>query len=94
MHHDDPVFYDGTQEWLKAGEEVNVVSFVRRHGNRAVFVAANLRPEAAEFKPFGMGCSTKVDPKKQPMLAEGFKADASGVVHLDAYGFVVVELAH
>jgi hypothetical protein len=41
-----------------------------------------------------MGCSLKVDPKKQPMLAEGFKADASGVVHLDPYGFVVVELAH
>ena len=89
MHHDDPVFYDGTQEWLKAGEEVNVVSFVRRHGNRAVFVAANLRPEPAAFIP---EVGIRIDNTKKPLLAENFKAEAEGKIHLGPYGFVVQEL--
>ena len=42
------------------------------------------------------GCTTPdgmtIDPKKKPMLAEGFTADSHGVVRLGAYGFVVVEL--
>ena len=89
MHHDDPVFYDGTQEWLKAGEEVNVVSFVRRHGNRAVFIAANLRPEPAAFMP---EVGIRIDNTKKPLLAENFKAEAEGKIRLGPYGFVVQEL--
>ncbi len=92
MHHDDPVFYDGTHEWVTAGERAGVISFVRRLGDRAVFVAANLTPKPVTFTPFGPESGKKVDPNKPPMLAEGFKADACGVVSLGAYGFVAVEL--
>ena len=88
LHHDDPVFYDGTHEWLKSSEKANCVSFVRRHGNRAVFVAANLRPAPAAFEPERV----KLDPTKKPILAENFKADPDGKVHLGPYGFIVVEL--
>ena len=88
LHHDDPVFYDGTHEWLKDGEKVNCVSFVRQHGNRAMFVAANLRPTPATFVP---GC-VSLDPQKKPILAENFKMDSGGKVHLGPYGFVVVAL--
>ena len=89
MHRDDPVFYDGTQEWLKAGEVVNVVSFVRRLGDRAVFVAANLRPERAAFMPEN---GVKIDGARKPLLDENFTLAPDGKVCLGPYGFVVQEL--
>ena len=88
LHHDDPVFYDGTQEWLKEGEKANVVSFVRRHGGRAVFVAANLRGTAAAFRPEGV----LLDASRSPILAEGFKVGADGLCRLGPWGFVAMEL--
>ena len=89
MHHDDPLFYDGSQEWLKAGEEKGVVSFVRRLRGRAVFVAANLSNEPVAFKPDG---NVRLDIANSPLLAERFKFDADGTCRLGAYGFVVMTL--
>lgn len=41
LRHDNPVFADGSQEWVTAGEAQGAVAFVRRLGDHAVFVAAN-----------------------------------------------------
>ena len=89
MHHDDPVFYDGTQEWITAGEKAGAIAFVRRKGDRAVFVSANLTPKPVSFKPEG---GVKLDSGKTPMLAEGFKAGEDGACRLAPYGFVAIEL--
>lgn len=51
LHHDDPVFYDGEMDWVTDGEAVGAVAFVRRLGERRVFVAANLTGKDAAFKP-------------------------------------------
>ena len=60
--------------------------------DKAVFVTANLPPKPMAFTPFGPESGVKIDPKKTPMLAEGFTADAHGVVSLAPYGFVAIEL--
>jgi len=89
LHHDDPVFWDGSQEWLKAGEGVNVVSFVRRQGNRAVFVAANLGNTPAAYTP---ETSVRFDDSMHPILSEGFERRADGTLAFAPYGYVTVEL--
>ncbi len=88
LHHDDPLFYAGTQEWVTNGEKNNVVAFVRRHGGRAVFVAANLRPADAAFVPQGV----KFDHVKKPILAENVTVENDGTCRFDGYGFMVQEL--
>ena len=90
LHHDDPVFYDGTQEWLTSGEGANVVSFVRRCGSRAVFVAANLKDTPAAYTPEP---SVRLDDSKRPVLAEGFERRDDGTLAFAPYGYVAVELA-
>ena len=87
LRHDDPVFYDGTQEWVTNGEAKNVVAFVRRHGDRAVFVAANLRPGTAEFIPDGVS----LDAGKKPLLSENVKVEKDGTCRFGAYGFIAQE---
>ena len=89
LRHENPVFADGTQEWITEGEEQGAVAFVRRLGDKAVFVAANLASKPVAFKP---GNGVALDASKKPMLSEGVKVDAGGTVHLGAYGFVVQEL--
>ena len=92
LRHENKVFADGSQEWVTAGEKAGAIAFVRRLGDKAVFVTANLTPKPMAFTPFSPESGVKIDPKKKPMLAEGFTADSHGVVRLGAYGFVVVEL--
>ena len=87
LHYEDPVFYDGTQEWVTNGEKKNVVAFVRRHGNRTVFVAANLRPKGAAFVPEGV----KLNSAKKPILSENVKVEQDGTCRFGAYGFIVQE---
>ena len=87
MRHEDPVFYDGTQEWVTNGEKDNVVAFVRRHGDRSVFVAANLRPTDASFVPDGV----KLDPKRRPMMSAFGSVGDDGSCRLGPYGFIVQE---
>ncbi len=87
LHREDPVFYDGTQEWVTNGEKKNVVAFVRRHGGRAAFVAANLRPTATAFIPKGV----TLDPAKMPVLSENVTVEKDGTCRFGAYGFIVQE---
>ena len=87
LHHDEPLFYDGTQEWVTNGEKMNVVAFVRRHGGRAAFVAANLRPTATAFVPEGV----MLDPAKKPILSENVTVESDGTCRFGAYGFIVQE---
>ena len=92
LRHENKVFADGSQEWVTAGEKAGAIAFVRRLGDKAVFVTANLTPKPMAFTPFSPESGVKIDPKKTPMLAEGFAADARGVVRLGPYGFVAMEL--
>ena len=87
LHREEPLFYDGTQEWVTNGERKNVVAFVRRHGGRAAFVAANLRPTATAFIPKGV----KLDPAKKPILSENVTVEKDGTCRFGAYGFIVQE---
>ena len=87
LRHDEPLFYDGTQEWVTNGEKKNVVAFVRRHAGRAVFVAANLRPTDTAFVPEGV----KLDPSKKPILSENVTVEQDGTCRFGAYGFIVQE---
>ena len=50
LRHENPVFADGTQEWVTGGESQGALAFVRRLGDKAVFVAANLTGKNVEFK--------------------------------------------
>ena len=86
------MFADGSQEWVTAGEKAGAIAFVRRLGDKAVFVTANLTPKPMAFTPFDPESGVKIDPKKAPMLAEGFTSDVGGVVRLAPYGFVAIEL--
>ena len=88
LHKEDPAFYDGTQEWVTDGESLGVIAFVRRHGGRAVFVAANLRPVGAAFVPSGV----RLDRQKQPILSESASVGGDGNLSLGPYGFIVQEL--
>ena len=72
LRRNDSVFYDGVQEWVENGEKKNVVAFVRRNGDNAVFVAANLRPMDTSFVPQGV----KLDPAQSPILSEDLRARA------------------
>jgi len=92
LRHSDKVFAEGSQEWVTAGEKDGAIAFVRRLGDRAVFVTANLTPKPVAFTPFSVESGVKIVPEKTPMLAEGFAADTHGVVRLGSYGFVLIEL--
>ena len=86
LHHDDPVFYEGEMDWVTEGEEQNVIAFVRRLGDRKVFVAANLSAKAAAFRPGAVALA----PATKPLLAERCEIRADGTCALGAYGFIAV----
>ena len=88
LRHDNPVFADGSQEWVTAGEAQGAVAFVRRLGDRAVFVAANLTAAPVEF-PSGVKPVTGVS----PLLADGGEITADGLCRLGPYGFIAAEPA-
>ena len=87
MRHEQAIFSEGSQEWVTNGEKDNVVAFVRRLGDRSVFVAANLRPTEVAFVPDGV----KLDPAKRPLMSENASVDQDGTCRLGAYGYVVQE---
>ena len=87
LHHDDPVFYDGEMDWVTDGEAAGVVAFVRRLGDRRVFVAANLTEKDAAFKPGGVA----LKPGAKRLLGERVELRADGTCALGPYGFVAVE---
>ena len=89
LRHENPVFADGTQEWITEGDSQGALAFVRRLGDKAVFVAGNLTSKPVAFKP---GNGVALDALQKPMMADRFKVDADGTVRLDPYGFVVQEL--
>ena len=85
MRHENPVFAEGTQEWITAGEAQGAIAFVRRLGDKAVFVAANLTGKDVEFK-------ADIRPRSlSTILAERGELTADGVCRLGSWGFVVVD---
>ena len=71
---------------MTGGESKGVVAFVRRLGDSAVFVAANLHNEPVEFSAGSM-CPTA---GAKPFLAESGELGPEGSCRLGQYGFVVV----
>ena len=61
---------------------------MRRLGDRAVFVAANLTAASVEF-PSGVKPVTGVS----PLLADGGEITADGLCRLGPYGFIAAEPA-
>ena len=84
LRHEMPVISEGTQEWLKAGEAHGCVSFIRRHGDVSLFVAANLTDRAASFCVADGGkCATET------LLAEGGSLAADGTCRLGPWAYIV-----
>ena len=84
LRHENPVFADGSQDWMTSGETQGTVAFVRRLGDQAVFVAANLTSTPAEF-PSGV----EPVPGNPPLLEGTGEIGADGICRLPPYGFVV-----
>ena len=85
LRHENKVFADGSQEWVTAGEKAGAIAFVRRLGDKAVFVSANLTRGDVEFKADVKGGG-------DVLLAERGELAADGACRLGPYGFVVVDL--
>ena len=85
LRHENAVFAEGTQEWITEGERQGAVAFVRRLGDKAVFVAANLTDKDVEFEA-GVNGGGSV------LLAERGELGADGTCRLGGWGFVVVWL--
>lgn len=84
LRHDDPVFYDGDMDWVTAGEAKGAIAFVRRLGDRRVFVTANLTPNAVAFTPENVALADG----QKAMISENARV-ASGAVQLGPYGYLV-----
>ena len=84
MRHENPVFVDGTQEWITEGEREGAIAFVRRLGDKAVFVSANLTDKDVTFNVRAKGGG-------RVLIAERGELSADGTCHLGPYGFVAVE---
>ena len=87
LHHDDPVFYDGTMDWVKDGEAQGVVSFVRRLGDRRVFVSANVTDKDVVFKP----AEVKIAVDAKRLISEKFEVAVDGSCKAGPYGYIAVE---
>ena len=48
MRHEDPIWSEGTMEWVTDGEANGIVAFTRTLGTRKVLVAANLTKKSAK----------------------------------------------
>ena len=48
MRHEDPIWSEGTMEWVTDGEANGIVAFTRTLGARKVLVAANLTKKSAK----------------------------------------------
>lgn len=87
LHHDDPIFFDGSMEWVTEGEGQGIVSFVRRLGERTVFVSANLSENEVRFVP--KGWTVACDATR--LLNERYEVLADGTCKIGPYGFLVAE---
>ena len=86
LRHEMAVFSEGTQEWVTEGESKGTVAFVRRLGNVAVFVAANLTDKAVEFN---VG-NVRPTGDAKTLLSGNGALDSAGVCRLGPYGHVVI----
>ena len=77
------MFAEGTQEWITEGEKDGAIAFVRRAGDKAVFVAANLTDKDVKFKAGGVKAGGSV------LLAERGELAPDGSCRLGPWGFVV-----
>ena len=84
LRHENKVFADGSQEWVTAGEKEGAIAFVRRLGDKAVFVSANLTNKDIQFNA-GVKGGGRV------LISERGELSADGTCRLGPYGFVVVE---
>ena len=48
MRHEDPIWSEGSMEWVTDGEANGIVAFTRTLGTRKVLVAANLTNRTAD----------------------------------------------
>lgn len=48
MRHGDPIWSEGTMEWVTDGEAHGIVAFIRQLGDRRMLVAANLTDVPAD----------------------------------------------
>ncbi len=48
MRHEDPIWSDGSMEWVTDGERNGIVAFTRTLGDRTMLVAANLTDKPAD----------------------------------------------
>lgn len=85
LHHSNHVFFDGAMEWVTDGEAQNVIAFYRTLGDRKVFVAANLKNAAVEFKVSGLKLVTT------PILEHNFKV-ADGTCSVGPWGYIVCDV--
>ena len=89
LRHEVPVFADGSQEWVTGGEALGAVAFVRRLGETAVFVAANLRNSPVEFPVGGLRPASG----SKPLVAESAVLGADGICRLGPYGNLAVSVS-
>ena len=86
LRHENKVFAEGSQDWITAGETQGAIAFVRRLGDKAVFVSANLTKEDVAFK------ADDVKGGGDVLLSARGALAADGTCRLGPYGFVVVDL--
>ena len=84
LRHEQPVFSDGSQEWVTDGESQGCVAFVRRMGERTVLVAANLKNDGAAFKAKHVRHGGE-----EPLLVENGSLSPDGTCSLGPWGYVV-----
>ena len=51
MRHEDPIWSEGSMEWVTDGEKSGIIAFTRTLGDRKVLVAANLTAKEADGGP-------------------------------------------
>lgn len=85
LRHENKVFSEGSHDWVTEGEKEGAIAFVRRLGDKAVFVTANLTKGDVKFK-------TGVKGGGNVLLSERGELAADGTCRLGPYGYVVVEL--
>ena len=87
LRHEDPVFSEGSQEWIQAAEECGSVAFLRRLGGRIVLVAANLDGQGGAFQTGFVPASETAS-----LLSDGGELCADGYCRLGRHGFFVCEV--
>ena len=74
-------------DWVKDGEAQGVVSFVRRLGDRRVFVSANVTDKDVVFKP----AEVKIAVDAKRLISEKFEVSVDGSCKAGPYGYIAVE---